>query len=419
MDHWLARGRHRLNPIFAPVLEARYEADTSTLTCEELITFGKVAFVAILLMHLNMLAMVRSAWLFWLVSAAMTSAVMGGALRLWRRDPPRFWRESLAVIFNAVPALFLTIIFVRGYWPNQVVYALDMITVTTAAATVMSFRLPWAVLQSAVALVMFWVGLKLSAAADFQSIVQIVIAAVPIAAWHIYAGWRNEVGRRRAYLMRLHHLLGSQDLSIKNRELADLTRRDALTGLANRRGYDAWMENAWQASVEAGQQLGVIMIDIDKFKDYNDFYGHPAGDMCLAKIARTLRDQLRGTSDCIARLGGEEFVALLDGVSEEECGDIAERLRVAIEALQLPHLGVGTKAIVTISLGVAVTVPVADRSPHALLGAADEALYDAKHGGRNRVSIGSLPSPEVEAEERLFFETAAKSAARALQGREG
>ncbi len=126
---------------------------------------------------------------------------------------------------------------------------------------------------------------------------------------------------------------------------------------------------------------------MDRFKAYNDFYGHPSGDACLQAIARCLREQLRGTSDRVARIGGEEFSVVLPGLDGELCADVAERLRAAVAALELPHLDNEHGRIVTISCGAASLLATEPMSPRDLVAAADAALYHAKQTGRNRVCL--------------------------------
>jgi diguanylate cyclase (GGDEF)-like protein len=178
-------------------------------------------------------------------------------------------------------------------------------------------------------------------------------------------------------------------------ELDELTRRDPLTGLANRRAYDTWLASVWSRAVAEGGRIGLIVVDIDRFKEYNEFCGHDAGDNCLKKIAVCLRDQLRGTSDQVARLGGEDFAVLLPGLTEETCADVAERLRLAVERLELPHLALGMGGILTVSCGVASHVVSPGSTPSSLYQAADTALYQAKVFGRNRVCIATLAAPAV------------------------
>jgi diguanylate cyclase (GGDEF)-like protein len=203
----------------------------------------------------------------------------------------------------------------------------------------------------------------------------------------LIANWRMQGEQQRSFVLTLRERLRRHDLYQRNLELDELARRDALTGLANRRAYDDWLMNSWRQARGAGAALGLIVIDVDQFKAYNDFYGHPAGDSCLQTVARCLRDQLRGTSDHVARMGGEEFAVLLPGLSGGICADVAERLRTAVTALELPHLDNENGRIVTISCGAASLVASDATTPRDLVAAADAALYHAKQTGRNRVCL--------------------------------
>jgi diguanylate cyclase (GGDEF)-like protein len=232
-----------------------------------------------------------------------------------------------------------------------------------------------------------------------SSIIQTINAAV-IAIFVLGACWSLEIETRRGYALMLRARLGQIQLSSRNAELDILAMQDTLTGLANRRAFDRWIAAAWQHGVAEGGALGLIAIDVDKFKLYNDYYGHPGGDACLKAVAACLREQLRGTTDMLARVGGEEFAVILPGVNAHHCSDVAERLRQAVFGLQWPHLGKEQDRIVTVSLGAASLHPAEDgRGPDALLKAADAALYAAKHGGRNRVFVamadGSAREPAL------------------------
>ncbi|MEW6265750.1 MAG: diguanylate cyclase [Thermodesulfobacteriota bacterium] len=162
-------------------------------------------------------------------------------------------------------------------------------------------------------------------------------------------------------------------------------RQDPLTGLANRRYFAQQLEGEWNRSLRHDRPLSVLMVDVDHFKEYNDHYGHVAGDDCLMRIAEVLKNHTRRAGDLAARYGGEEFVVLLAESEAEEAGLLAERIRRAVEHLGLDHGRSNVKRVVTISLGVAVAVPCAESSSVVLLRQADEALYQAKNAGRNRV----------------------------------
>ena len=162
---------------------------------------------------------------------------------------------------------------------------------------------------------------------------------------------------------------------------------DGLTGIHNRRYFDEQLEKELARNLRDNQPLSVIMMDIDHFKEFNDHYGHGAGDKCLQKVARSLTETLSRPTDALCRYGGEEFVALLPGSDYDGARVVAERIREAVETLAVSHEYSDTSAVVTLSLGVATVTPDRTQEPDgaSLMAHADEALYSAKHAGRNRV----------------------------------
>ncbi|MBC7733487.1 MAG: GGDEF domain-containing protein [Bacteriovorax sp.] len=164
---------------------------------------------------------------------------------------------------------------------------------------------------------------------------------------------------------------------------------DALTGVANRRFFDQAMATAARRSLGASQSLSVLMIDIDHFKLLNDRYGHPAGDVCLREVARALREALARPGDLLARYGGEEFIALLHDADADGAAVVAERLRAAVQALELENPG-SPLGSVSVSVGTASGVLLGDAAAARLVHAADQALYAAKCAGRNRVRAAAM-----------------------------
>ena len=179
-----------------------------------------------------------------------------------------------------------------------------------------------------------------------------------------------------------------------NGQLEQLLRTDALTGVANRRAFDAAMVHEWRRARREQTAVSLLMIDIDLFKGFNDRYGHPAGDLCLRNVARAVDGQLQRPADLGARLGGEEFVVLLPNTEEAGAIQVAERVRASVAALGLVHAG-SALGHVTISVGVATSRPF-ERSDDAqsLMDAADRALYRAKASGRNTVCAAAFPVAE-------------------------
>lgn len=167
-------------------------------------------------------------------------------------------------------------------------------------------------------------------------------------------------------------------------ELVRLARLDGLTGLYNRRTFDDVLEREWRRLARTGEPLSVIMIDVDHFKTCNDTYGHGAGDACLQRVADAARSSLQRPADVLARYGGEEFVALLPETKLEGALAVADAIRTAVAALDIPHASSTTAGHVTLSLGTACTVPQPDADAAKLLAIADQQLYAAKAEGRNR-----------------------------------
>jgi diguanylate cyclase (GGDEF)-like protein len=156
-----------------------------------------------------------------------------------------------------------------------------------------------------------------------------------------------------------------------------------LTGLANRRGFDTGLREEFVRALRHGRPLALIMIDADYFKQYNDTYGHPAGDACLRRIGEAIKAARNRPGDLSARYGGEEMAVLLPDTSVDGALAVAEKIRAAIMALQITHGG-SPFGMVTVSAGIAACVPAHHGDNESqLLDAADRALYLAKAGGRN------------------------------------
>ncbi|MGA8613336.1 MAG: diguanylate cyclase [Xanthobacteraceae bacterium] len=176
-----------------------------------------------------------------------------------------------------------------------------------------------------------------------------------------------------------------EELRIANEHLEELASLDGLTGLANRRGFDRELEGAWKRAAESGQPLALMMIDIDHFKLYNDRYGHVSGDTCLRAVGETLSLVTLEEAVLVARYGGEEYALLLPGLDLTRAAELAEEARKSIEDLLITHAEAPCCGVVTISIGVESLVPEKGQSAADLVEAADNALYAAKRGGRNKV----------------------------------
>ncbi|AZQ51403.1 sensor domain-containing diguanylate cyclase [Burkholderia cenocepacia] len=221
-----------------------------------------------------------------------------------------------------------------------------------------------------------------------------LIIMVAEAEQDIYAAWRHRaitigglVATFGVAFIALSLLLGSQ-LRRRMRaesELVLLARTDGLTGLNNRRSFGEVLDYEWRRARRARSVFSLLFVDVDRFKAYNDTYGHQAGDDALAAVARCIGENIRRPADTAARYGGEEFVVLLPDTPQNGAAQIAERIRAAIDALALEHAG-SEYGRVTASIGLACWTPDQEGQPDAVIKAADEALYYAKATGRNKVA---------------------------------
>jgi len=177
----------------------------------------------------------------------------------------------------------------------------------------------------------------------------------------------------------------THELEARNAELARLSAVDGLTGVGNRRSFDTTLENEWKRAARERTTLSLVLIDVDFFKRYNDAYGHLAGDDCLRKVARALAGVVNRPADTVSRYGGEEFAVLLPATHGAGAAGVGESMRVAVENLKLEHRASDIAGHVTLSLGVATRIPPAGSSPEELITSADQALYEAKRQGRNRL----------------------------------
>lgn len=164
---------------------------------------------------------------------------------------------------------------------------------------------------------------------------------------------------------------------------------DGLTGIPNRRFFDEQLDSGIRQSLREGHLLSVIMMDVDQFKPFNDNYGHGAGDQCLRGVSAALSVAVKRPTDRVCRFGGEEFVALLPNTDAGGAENLAEKMRACVEELGIRHAYSSVAPVVTISLGTATFDPSSGGDPSSLLERADNALYEAKKAGRNRVSKAS------------------------------
>ena len=180
-----------------------------------------------------------------------------------------------------------------------------------------------------------------------------------------------------------------QQLELANHELKRLVNLDGLTQLANRRCFNDHLEQEWRRMAREQQPLALILCDIDFFKQYNDTYGHPAGDDCLRQVGAVLQACAKRPADLASRYGGEEFALTLPKTPIQGAIELAQRIQSQLLQLQQPHATSTISDYLTLSMGIASVIPQLDRSPDDLIQAADQALYRAKQEGRDRFALSA------------------------------
>lgn len=216
--------------------------------------------------------------------------------------------------------------------------------------------------------------------------------AIAIKQADIFQKLQKELAERQQAQARMREI--NQQLALSNEELARATHLleqvvniDGLTQIANRRCFNDRLEHEWQRLYREQKPLSLLLFDVDYFKRYNDCYGHQMGDDCLFKLAQTVQEVVYRPADLVARYGGEEFAIILPNTDLEGATSVAQRIHAAIKALHIPHKTSDVSDIVTISMGIANLIPIAELSSADLIAIADRSLYRAKQQGRNQSAI--------------------------------
>lgn len=301
--------------------------------------------------------------------------------------PRPSWREALMSFSLLVSGISLPWIAGMSSHPNATHYQTGITLIVLFGNIVLRMRFRSAVATSILMVLLY--GATLSGISTIPAPVRFnnwlfCLSAVVIS---LIANFRMDQDQRRAYLARAREQERNRELSHAVELLEKLSAEDGLTQVANRREFERRLAIEWGRARREGQPLAVIMMDIDCFKNFNDHYGHPAGDACLQQVAAALRGIPQRTADLVARYGGEEFVVLLPSTDAEHAAKVAEHMRQAIVDLQIPHATSRVASGVTASFGVASMLPTGREQAQAMVAAADTALYRAKQNGRNRVAV--------------------------------
>ncbi|MEO9385157.1 sensor domain-containing diguanylate cyclase [Chromobacterium phragmitis] len=348
--------------------------------------------------------------LWWLSNASGTLLFGSLLLNLHHHGWPRLAREAwyeLLAYFGTV-ALLTASIFVWWHPTMDTTYPLDMLVLPLVAWA--AFRFSSREVSLALLLITMlalwgtrhgggpYLGFSaystliiLQTYVGILSVVALCVAALMSEQRRI----KRELGRQQEQLeqqVRIRTLALEQS----HAEVVALSRVDSVTGIANRRSFEESLDGEWRRARRLGAPLGMLMIDIDYFKLYNDHYGHVSGDYCLREVAQAIRSSVRRPQDLVARYGGEEIVCLLPDTAEDGVAFVGEAVLEAVRDLQLPHAGSSVAAIVTISIGGATVQPREVVDSRQLIEAADRELYRAKQQGRNRLVIAGRNGDAAE-----------------------
>jgi len=388
---------------FPPPLEARFESDTSARRSTRLAfesIFALALFDVFLIAdHLVSPATFHHALIIRLGIITPIGILVN--LRMWR-NPGAFFREASMAALTCVAGL--THLFLEsGQTAVNSAYAqVGLLTTLVFANTLVRMRFAYALATSAILLAGDILFLHFdNLLLPDQKSVGLALALITVAVT-VIANYSFNREERLNYLIGRRGELLVKDLHHSNERLADVAERDALTGLANRAGFDARLLQIWKEALDNQRPFSVIMVDVDHFKKTNDNYGHLYGDKVLKRIANLVLEALRKEGDHAARFGGEEFVILLPETDEPAAMLVAERLRRLIEVAGFPPIETSRLAfssiVATVSCGVATTVPRNMEERHQLINAADSAMYDAKAAGRNRVCCSLYKAPPLRPE---------------------
>ena len=389
----LARPRHRLS--FAPELEDLFDRVALADRARHL---RIVTFLAAILLNANLQLdsfVMRDIFRTVVTDQLLVATpVMLLAAWLWFKPEVRRTRQNRAILFNCI--CVTSVVLVNAFWSHTQFAAQNFLLVDLAVfISLLVCPLPFGLGCVYAGIMLLATAILVSLRTDFPPIQKLYVLQymVVMDLASLFAAFGMEARTRRLFLLDLIQKALIDDLSSERRVLSQLSTTDPLTGIANRRRLDLAIA---QLTRRQEQNWGLLLIDVDRFKRFNDRHGHVAGDHCLREVAGAIEAQLRAGTDLLARFGGEEFAVLLPDQTTGTLLAMAERLRAAIEARMFTRSG--SLLSVTVSIGVA---SVTLTTPEEIVQEADRALYAAKRAGRNRVRAAWLVQSHRVPERRM------------------
>lgn len=379
---------------FPAPIEADFQADYTRRYQTHMIISGLLGILALLACGvIDPFWMPEVATDLWLIRAYTTAPIL--ILLLLARTP--FFTQHMQAVIAVGACIFVAGLVALSHTAQEPFshYFAGAITLVMLVVFVLSrLQFVWGLGSAAVMMLILNLSHVLVGTRDLQLVTIHNFIFFASAMFALVGTFLIERGLRQNYLQSRLLAFENHDLEESNLRLQYLTAIDGLTQIANRRSLDMTLTTEWQRALRKREPLGVVMIDVDHFKLFNDTYGHQAGDECLRGVAAALKDFARRPGDLAARYGGEEFVLVLTNATAQQARLVAQRVRDKILELAIPHQR-SSHGSVTASFGVASMVPSQSHGgPEVLLLAADQALYRAKHAGRNRVCADGLPDED-------------------------
>ena len=391
IDLLLSKGFPRLR--FPSALEKRFQHDTAADRLRVIII---TAFLVVILFNGYLLTdslMIPDVFAeaVTLRTGLFTPVCLIG-LYVLIKTPSPFFREVLVLLASILASAISLYLLCISKDSLAGPYLTSMAMTVMFSHSVAQLRFWMAIILDILIVIGTAVALNFMPSAPLEVMIPVGMVLISTVTFTLFGCYSLERDERQNWLLRLRESNLLNALRMANERLEKISRSDLLTQVANRRHFDEFLTQVWDRAQVNGNEVSLIMIDVDHFKAYNDQYGHPAGDECLRQIASALKRRLRRPGDLVARFGGEEFIAVLTGTTLPIALQAADRIKVAIERLHLPHLGSQTNSFVTVSVGVASMRPKDQGTTRkALIVQVDEALYKAKNSGRNRV----WPNPDA------------------------
>lgn len=396
IDRLLRRGLHGLH--FPRDLEARFDRDSAASRSHRLWREGLFSLFAFNLFYLGEWLRAHQVTHLELILQLGIITPLCLVVNLLMRFNPPYWLREGSVSFMACLIACTYLYLQLGKGPVSVAFTLVGVILTAMfTAVVMRLRFYFSLVASVLIAVAGIIFLALDHSLETDEKITglaLMVIAITVALISNYSLEREE---RVGYLRFLQSDLQRQEISAMNLRLAELSTRDELTALPNRRAYEDHFECLWEQAAAEASALALIVIDVDHFKVMNDVRGHAYGDEVLRRVGALIPQALRSTADFAARFGGEEFVVLLPRTDRVGALRVAERIRALIEMAGPPPQAPVPRSEclmwATASCGVSTCIPGPTLRKEVLLQSADDAMYLAKSEGRNRVCCASLDSP--------------------------